>query len=108
MKGFTLQINGECISGSIQDGITNVLVTYKDGLFRVFFSSLDNSGMLAYTWYASNLKIGDCISVCFEEITRLSEAREIIDYNKTLEQSHKETLETYRSLKAELIEEGLI
>ena len=27
MKGFTLQINGECISGSIQDGITNVLVT---------------------------------------------------------------------------------
>ena len=108
MKGFTLKINGECISGSIEDGITSVLVTYKDGLFRVFFSSLDKSGMLAYTWYASELKIGDCIRVCFEDITRLSEAREIRNYNKMLEQSQKETLETYRTLKEELIEEGLI
>ena len=107
MKGFTLQVNGECISGSIEDGITGVLVTYKEGLFRVCFSSLDKSGMLSYTWYASDLKIGDCLKICFEDITRCSEARQIRDYNNR-EALNKESLETYRQLKEELIEAGLI
>ena len=108
MKGFTLQVDGECISGAIGHGITGVLVTYKEGRFRVHFSSMDQSGMLSYTWYASDLKIGDSLKIYHEEITRCSKVREFIDFNKTEEQSDKESLAIYRKLKEELIEDGLI
>ena len=108
MKGFTLQMNGECISGAIENGITSVTVTCKEGHCHVYFGSLDNSGMFAYTWYTSDMETGDCLNICFEDIVNTPKAIETRDYNRTPEESQKEDLETYRKLKAELIEEGII
>ena len=98
MKGFSLQVNGECLSGAIDHGITNVLVTNKEGRFRVDFSSLDITGMLSYTWYASDLQIGDCLKVCFEDIPHGSEVSAFRDYNDA-EALKKESLKFYRKLK---------
>jgi len=87
MKGFTLQMNGECISGAIENGITSIIITCKEGQCHVHFGSMDNSGMLAYTWYSSDMEIGDGLNICFEDIIHISEVREIRDYNKTLAES---------------------
>jgi hypothetical protein len=54
------------------------------------------------------MKEGDCLNICFEDITSVSEAKEIRDYNKSPKESMQESLELYRKLKKELIEEGLI
>jgi hypothetical protein len=101
-------MNGKCISGAIENGITNIIVTYKKDQCHVYFGSMDNSGLLAYTWYTSDIEIGDSLNICFEDIIHISEAREIRNYNRTLEKSQKEDLETYRKLKKELIEKGVI
>jgi hypothetical protein len=108
MRGFTLRVNEEYISGAINEGITGIIVTYRENQCRVNFSSLDKSGMLSYTWYAANIEDGDCLNICFEDIISVSEAKETKDYNKSQEESMKESLELYRKLKKELIKEGLI
>jgi coenzyme F420-reducing hydrogenase delta subunit len=108
MKGFTLRVNKECISGAINEGITGIIVTYKEGQCHVNFSSMDKSGMLSYTWYAADLEQGDCLSICFENISSVSQAKGARDYNKSQEEIQKESLELYRKLKEELINEGLI
>ena len=108
MKGFKLQMNGECISGAIDNGITSILVSNKEGKYRVVFSSMDNTGMFSYTWYSSGMEIGDHLSISFEDIIHVSEVKETRDYNITLEESQKRDLETYYKLKAELIKEGII
>ncbi|MDR0604401.1 MAG: hypothetical protein LBG80_08890 [Bacteroidales bacterium] len=108
MKGFTLCVNEELIYGAIDEGITSVIVTCKEGQFHVYLGSLDKSGMLSYTWYAADMRTGDCLNICYEDITSVSEARETRDYNKSQEEPLKESLELYRKLKKELIEEGII
>jgi hypothetical protein len=108
MKGFTLRVNKECISGAINEGITGVIVTYKEGRYHVSFSSMDKSGMLSYTWYAADMEEGDCLSICCEDVTSVSKAPKIRDCNKSQEEAQKESLELYRKLKKELIDEGLI
>jgi hypothetical protein len=108
MKGFILHVDGEYISGAIDEGITGIIVAYREDQCHVYFNSLDKSGMRAYTWYAATMKEGDCLNICFEDITSVSEAKEIRDYNKSPKESMQESLELYRKLKKELIEEGLI
>jgi hypothetical protein len=108
MKGFTLRVNDECISGAIDEGITGIIVTYREGRCHANFGSMDKSGMLSYTWYTADMEKGDCLNICFEDIITVSEARETRDYNKSQEEREKESVELYRKLKKELIEEGLI
>jgi hypothetical protein len=108
MQGFTLRVNNKCISGAIDEGITGVIVTNKEGRYHVCFSSLDKSGMLSYTWYAADMEEGDCLNICFEDIISVSEAQETRDYNKSRKEFQKESLELYWKLKKELTEEGLI
>jgi hypothetical protein len=107
MKGFTLRVNNECISGAIDEGITGIIVTYSENQCRMYFSSLGKSGMLSYTWYAANMEDGDCLNICFEDITSVSEAKETRGYNKSQKESMKESLELYWKLRKELIEELL-
>jgi hypothetical protein len=108
MKGFTLRVNNECISGALDEGITGITVTYREGRCHAYFGSMDKSGMLSYTWYTADMEKGDCLNICFEDIITVSEARETRDYNKSQEEREKESLELYRKLKKELQEEGLI
>ena len=103
-----MQINKECISGTIAEGITSIILTYKEDQCRIHFGSLDKSGMHSYTWYASDLRPGDCLSVLFTDITQTSEVKEMRDYNKPSEELQKENLELYARLKKELTEEGLL
>jgi hypothetical protein len=107
MKGFTLHVGEERISGTIAEGITGIIVTYREDQCRIDFSSLDKGGIRAYTWYAADMKEGDCLDIFFEDVTSVSEAK-IRDYNKSPDESMQESLELYRKLKKELIEEGLI
>jgi hypothetical protein len=105
MKGFVLKINGKHIAGAIDEGITGVLLTCKNDVCHVDFGSMDKTGMIAYTWYSADLKMDDCLTVCFEDIGATSEPQNIRDYNNL---SMEESLIWYRQLKQELIEEGLI
>ena len=63
--------------------------------------------MFSYTWYDSDLDIGDYLTVNFENIIDISENIASRDYNITIDESLND-LETYLKLKAELIEEGVI
>jgi hypothetical protein len=65
---------------------------------------MNKSGMFSYTWYASDLEKGDCLNIRFEDIANVSEAKETRDFNISSEDSARRDLETYRRLKAELIE----
>jgi hypothetical protein len=105
MKGFVLKINGKHIAGAIEDGITSLLLTYKNGDCHLNFGSLDKTGMIATTWYSADLKMDDGLTVSFEEIITTSEPQSIRDYNHP---STEDSLAWYRQLKQELIEEGLI
>jgi hypothetical protein len=107
MKGFTLYINEKHVSGAIDEGITSILITCKENRCHVNFGSLDKSGLLSYTWYASDMETGDCLNICFEDIMNVSEVQEMRDYNKSFD-AQKESLEFYRKLKKELIEEGIL
>jgi hypothetical protein len=104
MRGFILQVNEECISGAIDEGLTSIIITCKENRCRLCFSSLDKSGMLSYTWYATDMKTGDGLNIFYMDNIRASEAKEIRDYNKSLEDS----LDLYMRLRKELTEEGLI
>jgi hypothetical protein len=108
MKGFILQMDGKCISGAIDEGNTSIILTCKENKCHVHFGSLDNSGMLSYTWYATDMKTGDCLYILFTDDIRIPEAKEIRDYNQFTEESPKESLELYLKLREELIEDGLI
>jgi hypothetical protein len=100
MKGFTLRINKECISGAINESITSINVTLgKKDQCDVSFGSMDKSGMLSYTWYAADIKEGDCLNISFEDIVSVSEAKETRDYNKSQKETKKGSLELYRRLK---------
>jgi hypothetical protein len=105
MKGFVLKINKENIVGAIDEGITSIILTCNNDSCRVHFGSLDKSGMISHTWYTGNLQTDNCLTVYLEEITTVSEAKEIRDYNKS---SIEDSMILYRQLKKELIEEGII
>jgi hypothetical protein len=104
MTGFILQIDNKYISGAIEEGITSILLTLKEDQFRLHFGSLDKSGMLSYTWYATDLNIGDCLKISFTNIISLSKPQEVVNYN--LLDEDKLDLDYYHRLKKELIEEG--
>ncbi len=106
MTGFILQIDNKIISGTIEEGITSILLTFKEGLFRLHFGSMDKFGMISYRWYATDLKIGDHLRISFTDISSPSEALEIVNYN--LLDGDKISLDHYHRLKKELIEEGLL
>ena len=99
MKGFKLQVNEKFISGATDEGITSIIITCKENLCHVNFGSLDKTGMYSYTWYASDLRLNDCLNISFEDIVALSEITETRDYNKSLEESQKEDLEIYLKLR---------
>lgn len=106
MTGFILQIDNKSISGAIDEGITSILLTFKEGLFRLHFGSLDKSGMISHTWYATDLKVGDHLKIRFTDISSPSEAQDVVNYN--LLDTDKISLDYYYRLKKELIEEKLL
>ncbi|WP_320167775.1 hypothetical protein [Mangrovibacterium marinum] len=106
MKGFTLRKDNNIISGAIKEGITSIILTNKDGVFRLTFGSMDKTGMHAYTWYASDLEVGDTLQICYTDIVNISEPQVILDYNSL--DHDKLELDYYHRLKKELIEEGVL
>ena len=108
MKGFTLQIKEQKISGALREGITSITITHnEDGSCRINFGSLDEQGMSSYTWHSSDLHLNDCLSIIFENINSVSEIQETLDYSDS-QQTNKIALDTYYKLKKELEDEGII
>ena len=107
MKGFELDINGENVKGAISEGITSIILTCKDDQYNINFSSLDNTGMLAYTWLFSELEQGSKLKISISEISETLEPTSVTDYaNK--DQIDKLELESYYRMRDDLIKEGLI
>jgi hypothetical protein len=106
MTGFILQVDNKYISGAIKEGITSILLTLKEDRFKLYFGSLDKSGMHSYIWYATDLKIGDRLKISFTNIISLSKPQEVVNYNSLDED--KLDLDYYHRLKKELIQEGLL
>ena len=106
MTGFILQIDNKYISGAIEEGITSILLTFKEDRFRLHFGSLDKSGMISYVWQATDLEIGDHLIINFTNVDSSSKAQKFVDYN--LLDADKLSRDYYHRLKKELIEEGLL
>lgn len=106
MKGFTLRKDNNIISGTIKEGITSIILTNKDGMFRLTFGSMDKTGMHSYTWYASDLKLVGTLQICYTDVINISEPQEVTDYNSM--DHDKIELYSYYRLKRELIEEGVL
>lgn len=107
MKGFKLSIKGKQISGAIENGITGITITSEKGQCRVFMNSLNETGLLSYTWYSADLEIGDSLSISFEDITDVSEVQETVDHSNP-DEIDKQLLKSYYKWREELITEGLI
>ena len=103
-RGFILQNGDEIVSGAIDEGITSIILTNKDGVFRLHFGSMDKTGMHSYTWYASDLELGDTLQICYTDVINISEPQEIMDYNSL--DHDKLELDYYHRLKKELMDEG--
>jgi hypothetical protein len=107
MRGFELTINGEKIEGAIGEGITSIVLSCKDNQYNINFGSMDNTGMLTYTWFSSDLKQGSKLKIVSKEVSVTLNPIDIRDYNNK-EQMDKLELESYFKLRDELIKEGLI
>lgn len=107
MKGFELYLENHKVVGAIEAGVTTITISLKENNCHVAFGSMDGSGMMAYTWYMSDLTLGDKLSIFFKQIETISDPFRVIDYQDSalLEQME---VETYYKLQNELIEEGLI
>ena len=106
MKGFVLNTGNRTISGGLENGIAGVLITNKEGLYRLNFGGMDNDGV-SYTWYTANLEPGDSFTLCYDEIVDVSPAKKSLN-NINTDEDDKRALESYYKLKAELIAEGII
>jgi len=108
MTGIELEIDGTLRKGGIQNGITSVIISYKNDQYSVFFNSLDgDTSMISYVWYSSNLNPRTTLSISLVDILEQLEPKEVIDYNNK-EYADKRDLETYFNLKQELIKEGIL
>lgn len=107
MKGFKLLTDGKEITGAIQAGITGVMITNKENNLHILFNSLDDTGMLSYTWHSSNLEQGNKVTISYQDVTRRSNPVETLDYNNQ-EQMDKLALESYYRLREELINEDIL
>lgn len=103
MKGFLLQINKEKISAeSIKKGCINILLTNKEGVFKINFGGMDEN-MYSYTWYSSELTLGDEICISYKENVQTSNPIAKVNFAQlTKEEVLQRELETYWKLKAEL------
>lgn len=106
MKGFVLNIGEKTVCGAIDNGITSVLISNKEGPFRLYFGSMDNKN-ISYIWYVADLQLGDSFAITYEEVEHTSEPQRIGDGRNTPEDDLR-LLESYHKLKQELIDEGLI
>jgi|SRR5690606_170765 len=107
MKGFKLLTGDKEITGGIHAGITGIIITHKENISQILFNSLDDSGMLSYTWYSSNLVYGDKLTISYQHISKCSNPIQTLDYSNQ-EQMDKLALENYYRLREELKEEGVI
>jgi len=106
MKGIILNTGNETIYGSLNNGIFGVLISNKDGIYKLNFGGQDDD-VTIYTWYKADLKLGDSFSLCYDEIVDVSSVIKI-QKDKYVAEIDKLALDSYHKLKQELIEEGLI
>lgn len=107
MRGFKLKIHGKEISGAIEVGITNIVLSCKENQFHLTFSSLDETGMISQVWYSSYLELGDRLSIIFDDTYGVSQPMEVRDYTNK-DAMDRLLLQSYHRLREELVNEGLI
>lgn len=103
MKGFRLRINGKNISAEVREnGYIGITLTNKEGPFRICFGGIDKD-MKSFTYYASDLTLGDKLNIFFENNIQFSEPIEKEDVRLLSENDIlKRELELYWKLKEEL------
>ncbi|QTD36468.1 hypothetical protein JL193_09905 [Polaribacter batillariae] len=113
MIGFELNINKKKISAALENGVVSIILTKLSDEFidsiDLDFTGLNTSekgNEEALDWYKSQLKVGDELTIKVKDIPKNSLPKEVRKKNRTLENERK--LKTYRTLKKELEEQGLI
>ena len=100
MKGFELSRSGSVIHSALENGVTSVLISNKEGYCSIYIGGTDAAGV-SYTWASAKLESGDVIEVRYKDI-ETSQVSNIMDddfRNQVL-------LDTYQCLKKELQDEG--
>ena len=106
MKGFKLNMSDKAISGAVKRGFTSVMISNKDGFYKLDFGSVDDEGNF-YTWYNINLQYGDSFNIYYDEISEVSSTNNIRNISNA-EEENELAIKLYHKLKQELIEEGLL
>lgn len=110
MKGFILKTPHKIISGGLDSGITDVLISNKEFYYKLHFGGLDDTN-ISYTWHSVEVQPGDIFTISYQEINHPSPVIKIRDYSKSnspTNEDNRDTLAWYYRLKQELIEEGLL
>ena len=106
MKGFVLKTDNRAISARLDTGVTSMLISNKEFYYKLDLSALDNNNV-SYIWHKAELRLNDVFTISYEEIADISPVQEIRDL-KDMNENDLRALESYHSLKQELINEGLI
>lgn len=106
MKGFIVNINDKNIVAAMENGIADVLITNKEGPYRLLLGGMDDK-TISYSWYSVDLELDDSFTVTYDEVECVSIPKRIWDAKNNPEDDLA-ILESYHKLKQELIEEGLI
>ena len=90
--------------GNMPDGqeVFKYTLTNKEGVFKINFGGMDEN-MYSYTWYSSELTLGDEICISYKENVQTSNPIAKVNFAQlTKEEILQRELETYWKLKAEL------
>ncbi|MDR1756412.1 MAG: hypothetical protein LBR65_05560 [Culturomica sp.] len=105
MNGFILDTGDKKWYGASRSGITDILLSNKEGPYRLYFGCMERNG-IPYTWYSADLEPGDRFTIIYDNIEQVSPAVRV-NLENTPEDDQL-LLESYKKLKQELIDDGLI
>ena len=106
MKGFTVLRDGKPLHAVVENGVTSIVISNKEGHYSIYVGGTEANG-LSYTWLSEALAENDVIEVRFEEfdLSSVSEAVSIHD-SRDEEATDRLLLESYYRVKKELKDEG--
>lgn len=108
MKGFVIEMAGNTTCAALEKVSVGITITNKEGHSSLLVNGMDEQ-TLSYIWLKSNLHIGDEITITFSDIDELKVSKPIsVRAFNDVEAGRQSMLDSYRELKQELLEEGLL
>lgn len=85
MIGFELNVNGQVVSGSVEEGVFSIILTRRvmnqeTDSIDLNFTGLDTGDPATHKmidWYQSQMEIGDEISIKIKKISEISKPIEV-------------------------------